>query len=127
MKALQGQFTTIDEYIAGCPEEVRPIVQQLRQVINDVVPDAVETIRYRMPTFKLNGSAFIYFAAWKHHVSLYPYMSTMDALSPETAAYKTSGKGTIQFPLNQPLPLPLIRQMVAFRVQEHLENSEKNV
>jgi uncharacterized protein YdhG (YjbR/CyaY superfamily) len=125
MDTSTDQFKTIDEYIGSFPEKVRDILQALRQTIKEEVPEVQETIRYKMPTFMLNGTYLIYFAAWKKHISLYPYTSAMEASFIEAAAYKTSGKGTIQFPIDQPLPLPLIRKIVRFRVKENLE-SENN-
>ena len=123
MATAKRQFKTIDEYISSFPPEVQTILQTLRQTLNEAVPDAVETIRYQMPTLMLNGVALIYFAAWKKHISLYPYTTEMEAAFSEAAAYKTSGKGTIQFPLAQPLPLALIRKIVALRVEENLADS----
>lgn len=96
-------------------------LQLLRQTIQEVAPDATEAIKYNMPTFVLYGN-LIYFAAWKKHISLYPITASMEADLPELAQYKTSGKGTVQFPLHQPLPVQLIREIVAFRVRENVAN-----
>ena len=85
---------------------------------------AEETIKYGMPTFTLHGT-LVYFAAWKKHIGLYPIMPAMEASLDELAAWKTSGKGTIQFPLDQPLPEALIRSIGALRVRENLENDER--
>jgi uncharacterized protein YdhG (YjbR/CyaY superfamily) len=117
MDTSKAQIKTIDAYIDSFPAKVRIILQTLRQTIKEEVPDVEEAIRYTMPTFMLNGTYLIYFAAWKKHISLYPYTSAMEASFTEAAPYKTSGKGTIQFPIDQPLPLPLIRKIVRFRVQ----------
>ena len=124
MDTSKGQFKTIDEYINSFPEEVRNRLQTLRQVIKEEAPEAEEAIKYRMPTFTLHGN-LVYFAAWKNHIALYPITSAMEASMEELSTYKTSGKGTIQFPIDQPLPLPLIRKIVAFRVQENRESKEK--
>jgi uncharacterized protein YdhG (YjbR/CyaY superfamily) len=118
METVKGQFKTIDEYINAFPEDVRPVLQTLRQTIREEAPDARETIKYGMPTFTLNGN-LVYFGAWKKHIGLYPVSTAMEASIEELSTYKTSGKGTIQFPINQPLPLPLIRKIVQFRVKEH--------
>ncbi len=117
MAAAKNQITTIDEYIDTFPAEVQSVLQTLRQVVKEEAPDAEETIKYGMPTFTLHGN-LVYFGAWKKHIGFYPITRAMEASIQELADYKTSGKGTIQFPLDQPLPLPLIRQIVAFRVQE---------
>ena len=124
MTTSKTQFSTIDEYIDSCPETVRSVLQTLRQAIKEVAPDAQETIKYGMPTFTFHGN-LVYFGAWKKHIGFYPITGAMEAAIEELAAYKTSGKGTIQFPLDQPLPLPLIRAIVRFRVQEHLESAAK--
>lgn len=124
MDTHKDQVRTIDEYIDCFPEKVRDILQTLRQTIKEEAPEVQETIRYKMPTFMLNGTSLIYVAAWKKHISLYPYTSAMEASFTEAAPYKTSGKGTIQFPLDQPLPLPLIRKIVRFRVKEILESED---
>jgi uncharacterized protein YdhG (YjbR/CyaY superfamily) len=119
------KFKTIDEYINSYPPDVQSILQTLRQTIREEAPDAQETIKYGMPTFTFHGN-LVYFGAWKHHIGLYPITGSMEAAIDELSAYKTSGKGTIQFPINQPLPLPLIRTIVQFRVKEHLESHAKN-
>jgi uncharacterized protein YdhG (YjbR/CyaY superfamily) len=111
------RFTTMDEYIDTFPEHVRDRLQTVRRTIKEVAPDANETISYQIPTFKLNGMNLIYFSAAKNHIALYPRTAEMEAAIAELSPYK-SGKGTIQLPLNQPLPLPLIRQIVAFRLKE---------
>jgi uncharacterized protein YdhG (YjbR/CyaY superfamily) len=110
-----GGVTTIDEYIAGCPAEVRPTLEEIRRVVREAAPEAEERISYAMPAFDLNG-ILVYFAACKRHIGFYPTSSAMDAFRGDLTGYKTS-KGAIQFPLDQPLPLDLIRRIVAFRVQ----------
>lgn len=122
MDTPKAQFKTIDEYINAFPEAVRATLQSLRQTINEAAPEARETMKYGMPTFTLNGN-LVYFAAWKTHIALYPATATMEATIPETSPYKT-GKGTFHFPLDQPLPLPLIRKIVEFRVKESQESKE---
>jgi uncharacterized protein YdhG (YjbR/CyaY superfamily) len=122
MAPPKPQYKTIDEYVDAFPDDVKTKLQALRQVIKEEAPEAKETIKYGMPTFTWRGN-LVYFAAWKKHIALYPTTSAMEAAIEEMASYKMSGKGTIQFPLNQPLPLPLIRQIVAFRVKEMLEKT----
>jgi uncharacterized protein YdhG (YjbR/CyaY superfamily) len=121
MNTDNGQFTTIDGYIASFSADVQVKLQLIRQTIQEVATGATEAIKYQMPTFVLYGN-LVYFAAWKKHISLYPITSAMEEALPELAQYKTSGKGTVQFPLQQPLPLALIREIVAFRVRENLAN-----
>lgn len=107
---------TIDAYIAGYPEEVQAILQQIRRTIHETAPEATEAISYGMPTFKLHGN-LVHFAAFKNHIGFYPVPSGMAAFQEELAAYK-QGKGSVQFPLDKPMPLDLIRRIVEFRVQE---------
>ena len=120
MAASKSQFKTIDAYIDSFPEAVRVILQTLRQTVKEEAPEAEETIKYGMPTFTFHGN-LVYFGAWKKHIGFYPITRAMEAALEELSAYNTSGKGTIQFPLNQALPLPLIRKIVQFRVKEVLE------
>ena len=124
MDKSKADFKTVDEYVNTFPDEVRNMLQMIRQTIRDVVPEAEEKIKYNMPTFVFHGN-LVYFAAWKKHIALYPITSEMEASIAELSVYKTSGKGTIQFPIGQPLPLPLIRTIVEFRVRENLANKEK--
>lgn len=107
---------TIDAYIAAFPEDVQAILQLVRQTIHETAPEATEAISYGMPTFKLHGN-LVHFAAFKNHIGFYPVPSGMAAFQEELAAYK-QGKGSVQFPLDKPMPLDLIRRIVEFRVQE---------
>lgn len=111
-------YATIDDYINSFPKEVRARLQLLRSTIKEENPEVEESMSYKMPTFKMNGKYVVYFAAWKNHISLYPFSEQMEKTIPEASSYKTSGKGTIQFPLDKPLPLPLIRKIVKFLVKE---------
>jgi len=107
---------TIDKYIAAFPDDVQAILQQIRRTIHEAAPEATEAISYGMPTFKLNGN-LVHFGAFKSHIGFYPVPSGMAAFQDDLAAYK-QGKGSVQFPLNKPMPLDLIRRIVEFRVQE---------
>ena len=118
MAITRPKFATIDEYIVACREEVQGTLQELRQTIHEAAPDAIEAIKYGIPTFVLHGN-LIHFAAYQHHIGIYPIPSARERTMDEVLKYQT-GKGTLQFPLSEPLPLPLIRQIVAFRVQEAL-------
>ena len=123
MAASRRRFKTMDEYIDTFPEDVRRILNELRQTIKEVVPDAEETINYQIPTFTLNGN-LVHFAAFENHIGFYPTPSGMEAFKKELSGYK-SAKGSVQFPINEPLPLPLIRRIVEYRVKENLERKQK--
>ena len=111
------QYNTIDEYIRTFPEDVRAILEKMRQTIRKAAPDAVEAISYQMPTFKLNGRNLVHFAAWKGHIGFYPTPSGTTAFQKELAPYKKS-KGSVQFPLDRPIPYNIVKKIVAFRVVE---------
>jgi uncharacterized protein YdhG (YjbR/CyaY superfamily) len=115
----------IDEYIAGFPQDTQKLLEQIRETIKKAVPDAEETISYAIPTFKLKDSYLVYFAGYKNHIGLYPVPAGNILFEKDFASYKTSGKGTIQFALNKPLPLNLITKIVKFRVKENLEKAVK--
>ena len=123
MDAYSRQFKTIDEYIAMFPEDVQRLLNELRQTIREAAPEAQETINYRMPTFTLNGN-LVHFAAFKNHIGFYPTPSGMEAFKQELSAYK-GAKGSVQFPIDQPLPLALIRRMVEYRVKENSERKPR--
>ena len=109
--------TSIDEYIAEFPATTQDVLQQMRAIIRESAPDAVETISYAIPTFDLNGRHLVHFAGYERHVGFYPTGSGAAAFQDELAGYK-SGKGSAQFPLTQPLPVDLIRRIVEFRVAQ---------
>jgi uncharacterized protein YdhG (YjbR/CyaY superfamily) len=114
-------FKSVDEYIATYPEDVQAILQRVRSAIRKAVPGAEETISYQIPTYKLQGGRVIYFAGWKQHYSLYPATDHLvEAFKDELAPYKVS-KGTIRFPLSQPVPVKLIERIAKFRAQEAAE------
>ena len=113
----------MDEYIDAFPEDIRRILNELRQTIKEVAPDAEETINYQIPTFTLNGN-LVHFAAFENHIGFYPTPSGMEAFKKELSGYK-SAKGSVQFPINESLPLPLIRRIVEYRVKENLERKQK--
>jgi len=107
----------IDDYISRFPFGVQAKLNEVRATIKKAAPEAIETISYAMPAFKLNG-ILVYFAAYKNHIGFYPASSGIVNFEKELQGYKTS-KGTVQFPLGQPLPLDLIKSIVEFRVQEN--------
>ena len=116
-------FKTIDEYIDTFPEDVQKILNELRQTIRESAPEAEETINYQMPTFTLNGN-LVHFAAFKNHIGFYPAPTGIEAFEEELAAYKRA-KGSVQFPIDEPLPLLLIRKIVEYRVKENKGRKQK--
>ncbi len=111
-------FKSIDEYMLALPEKERHILNELRQTIRKAAPNATGAISYGIPTFKLNGKNLVHFAVFHSHYSFFPTSSGVEAFKKELKEYKTS-KGTIQFPLDKPLPLGLIEKIVKFRVKEN--------
>jgi uncharacterized protein YdhG (YjbR/CyaY superfamily) len=116
MKTGSGPPESIDEYIAGFPRDVQDILKQIRATIRQAAPDAEEAIKYRIPTFVLNGN-LVHFAAFKNHIGLYPTPSGIDAFRQELSRY-VGAKGSVQFPIDEPMPLKLIEKIVKFRVKE---------
>ena len=112
---------TIDEYIAGFPEEVQAILEKIRVVIRDAAPGAEETIKYGIPTVTLQSN-LLSFAAYKKHIGLYPAPVGTAAFNQKLAAYKTA-KATVRFPLDQPIPFDLVREIVKYRVKDTLEKA----
>ena len=123
MDAPSKQFKTIDEYISMFPDDVQTILNQVRQTIREAAPEAGETINYQMPTFTLNGN-LVHSAAFKTHIGFYPTPTGIEAFKEELAPYK-GAKGSVQFPIDQPIPLSLIRRIVKYRVKENLERKPK--
>jgi uncharacterized protein YdhG (YjbR/CyaY superfamily) len=116
---MQEEYQTVDEYIRSFPPEVRGLLEKLRQTIRKAAPGAEETIAYLMPAFKLNG-ILVYFAGYKKHIGFYPTASGIEAFKGELSGYANS-KGTVQFPLDKPIPFDLVQRIVAFRVKENLK------
>ena len=112
----------IDEYIAGFPKEIQKILQQVRLTIKNAAPVAEEKISYAIPTFTLNGN-LVHFAAFKNHIGFYPAPSGTKAFEQELSIYK-SGKGSVQFPIDEPMPLDLITKIVKLRIKENLEKTK---
>lgn len=124
MEPKQTAPTTIDEYIAGFPPDVQEILQKVRATIREAAPGAEETIKYQLPTFTLKGN-LVYFGGFKKHVGFYPVPTGIEAYAEDLAPYKT-GKGSIQFPYDKPIPYDLITKVVKYRVEENLRNAETN-
>jgi uncharacterized protein YdhG (YjbR/CyaY superfamily) len=112
-------MNSINEYIAQFPPEIREKLESVRQTIRKAEPEAVESISWNMPTYKLNGKPLAYFAGHKNHIGFYPIPSGIEAFKEELSAYKQSGKGTVQFPYKDPIPLDLIAQIIGFRAEEN--------
>ncbi len=121
MDQNKAGFSSIDEYIATFPEAVQSILQEMRAAIQAAAPDAQEKISYQMPTFAQKGN-LVHFAAWKNHIGFYPASSGIAVFEDELTGYERT-KGAIHFPINQPLPLDLIRRIVQFRVEENLQKA----
>ena len=121
MKTGNNIPSNIDEYIATFPDTIQELLNQMRAAIRESAPEATEKISYQMPAFAQQG-ILVYFAAFSKHIGFYPTSSAMEAFSEELSVYK-SGKGSVQFPIHQPLPLDLVKRMVRFRVTENLEKA----
>jgi uncharacterized protein YdhG (YjbR/CyaY superfamily) len=107
----------MDEYISQFPKNIRYILEDLRRLIKESAPEAEETINYGIPTFKLNGN-LVHFAAFKNHIGFYPTPSAVVAFKKELAPFKQA-KGSVQFPLDKPIPFDLVKKIVKFRVKEN--------
>jgi uncharacterized protein YdhG (YjbR/CyaY superfamily) len=111
-------FKSVDQYMATKPDDVQAILQRVRTTIRNAVPSAEETISYQIPAYKVHGDTVLFFAGWKQHFSLYPASDELvEKFHDEIAPYKVS-KGTIRFPLDQPVPVTLIGRIAKFRAQE---------
>ena len=118
---MKNSFITIDDYINSFPKDIQELLKQIRLTIKNTAPEAIETINYKMPTFQFNGN-LVHFAAYKQHIGFYPAPSGIEAFKKDLSEYKWA-KGSVQFPLDKPIPLDLIAEIVKFRV---IENSKKN-
>ena len=123
MDKNKASFATIDEYIATFPKETQKVLAEIRATIKAAAPEAQEKISYQMPTFFLNGN-LVHFAAFKNHIGFYPVPTGVAKFKKELSVYE-QGKGSVQFPLNQPMPLDLITKIVKFRVEENLAKAKK--
>lgn len=122
MDNRKTSFTSIDEYIATFPAGTQKILQEIRATIRAAAPGAQEKISYQMPTFFLKGN-LVHFAAFKNHIGFYPTPTGIDAFKDELSSYK-GAKGSVQFPLDQPMPLELIDRITRYRVAENLKSAE---
>jgi uncharacterized protein YdhG (YjbR/CyaY superfamily) len=122
MEKNKKTYSNIDEYIFSFPVNVQKKLKELRKVIKEQAPEAQEKISYQMPAFYLNGN-FVYFAAFSKHIGLYPAPSGIGAFEKELSKYQHA-KGSVQFPLDEPLPIELIKRIVKFRVKENLKKKK---
>jgi len=119
MQAIGKKFKTVEEYFTSLPKDVRSKLQELRNAVKKTAPQAEEVISYNIPAFRLNGM-LVWYAAFKNHIGFYPRGSGVEEFKKELTAYKNA-KGSVQFPLDQPLPLALITRIVKFRINENLQ------
>ena len=117
METRSRQPRTVDEYIKAQPKDVQGILSKMRQTIRKAAPKAEEGISYRMPAYKINGNYIAFFAPFKSHVGFYPLPSGIKTFKTELSKYK-QGKGSVQFPLDKPMPYDLIEKIVRYRVKE---------
>jgi len=125
MEGNKTTFESIDEYIFKFPPEVQEILKMLRKIIKESAPGTKEKISYQMPTFVLHGN-LVHFAAHKNHIGFYPTPSGIDAFKHELSEYK-GAKGSVQFPIEKPLPYDLISKIVKFRVAENIKKAEEKL
>ncbi len=123
MEKSKKQFKTMDDYIAAYPIHIRKRLNQIRKTIKEIAPSARETISYQMPAFTWHGY-LAHFAAWKNHIAMYAAPSGSEAFNRELSRYRST-KSTIQFPLDKPLPLPLIRKIVKYRMKDNLKRKQE--
>jgi uncharacterized protein YdhG (YjbR/CyaY superfamily) len=121
MNAKRTIAKNIDDYIAGFPEDVQPVLEKIRLTIRKAAPQAGEMINYGIPTFTLHGN-LVHFAGFKNHIGFYPTPSGIEKFKDQLSAYE-GAKGSVQFPLDQPIPYGLISKIVKFRVKENLEKA----
>jgi uncharacterized protein YdhG (YjbR/CyaY superfamily) len=122
MRSMQAAARSIDKYIDGFPRDVRAILEKVRTTIRKAAPEAEETITYRIPTFRLKGN-LVHFAAFKKHIGFFPTSTGIAKFKDELSCFK-GGKGSVQFPFDQPIPYALITKIVKFRVNENLARAE---
>ena len=115
-------YETVDEYFADFPKDVQVKLSEMRRAIREAAPDAEETISYQMPAYRLNG-VLVWYAAFKDHIGFFPRETAIAEFKQKLAGYKIS-KGTIQFPIEKPIPIDLVKEIVEFRVKENLSRGQ---
>jgi uncharacterized protein YdhG (YjbR/CyaY superfamily) len=121
---MNKPFKNVDEYISIFSDDIQELLVQMHSTIKSAAPEAIESISYGMPAFKLNNKPLVYFAAFKNHIGFYATPTGHAEFAKELSKYK-QGKGSVQFPINEPLPLDLIHKIVKFRVNENLKKMQK--
>jgi len=114
------KYKTVEEYITSYPDNIQALLNKMRETIRKAAPEAEENIAYGMPAYKTNKKPLVYFAGFKSHIGFYATPTGHSAFSEELSRYK-QGKGSVQFPLNEPLPLDLVTRIVKFRVKENAD------
>jgi len=117
-------FQSVDEYVASFPKETKEALEEVRAIIKSIAPDAIENISYQIAAFRVNGKNFVSIAGWKEHISIYPIPAGSESFNKQIAKY-TSGRGTLKFPLDKPLPLKLIETAIKYKLADHLKNTKK--
>jgi uncharacterized protein YdhG (YjbR/CyaY superfamily) len=117
------KFTSINEYVSSLPKNAQTAMEEIIATIKAKVPDAEEHISYNMPAFKVNGEYFIHFSAWKNHIGMYPIPAGNEAFQKQIEPYR-SAKSSLNFPLDQPMPIKLIEKFIKFRIAENLQSAK---
>jgi uncharacterized protein YdhG (YjbR/CyaY superfamily) len=120
---MNTDFKTVDEYIKSFPTDIQTLLKKVRETIRKNAPDSVESIAYGMPAYKMNGKPLVYFAGFKKHIGFYATPTGHAEFAKELSSYK-QGKGSVQFPLDKPIPYELIKRIVVFRVKENVEKEK---
>ena len=120
------KFETMDRYIESFPENVQSVLEKLRTTVQEAAPEAVESISYDMPTFKLNGERLVYFSAWKNHIGLYSIPEGNEAFRKELSPY-AGEKGSLRFPLDKPIPYDLLKKIVMLRMKEIRQKKKRPI
>lgn len=115
---MKGNFKNVDDYIHSFPQSTQLLLNKIRTIIRESAPEAVESISYQMPAYKLNGKPLVYFAGYEKHIGFYATPTGHEQFAKALSKYK-QGKGSVQFPLNEPIPYSLIARIVKFRVKEN--------
>jgi len=121
---MENNFKTVEEYLLLFPKEVQSLLEKVRNTILKNAPDAIESISYGMPAYKTNGKPLVYFAAYKNHIGFYATPNAHTEFTNELSKYK-QGKGSVQFPLNEPIPFDLIERIVIYNVKENERKAKK--
>lgn len=119
---MAARFETVEDYISSFPEDVQVVLEGVRRAIRNAVPDAGETISYQMPTITLDGRSLVHFAAWKHHIGMYPLPEGEETFQRELEPYRAT-EGTARFPLREPIPYDLIERLAALLVEQRASSA----